>query len=138
VGDEKPKREPPTVTVIAIRAVTDPLTRRGLPARPEIIRLRHVLKDIVRAEGFEVVECFDRKPDGTTADQPAAGARPPERVVKSVEVVVCCPKCKKPTDHLRRCWPCEDWVCACGKLTGSCLISRCLRCQVDAKARGEE
>ena len=44
-----------------------------------------------------------------------------------------CPKCGKPTDERGRCWACKDWVCACGKCTGSPLISVCMRCQLDGE-----
>lgn len=40
-----------------------------------------------------------------------------------------CPKCSRPLDHLGRCFWCEEWLCRCGRLTGSCLISVCYACQ---------
>jgi hypothetical protein len=44
-----------------------------------------------------------------------------------------CAKCANPTDVYGRCWVCVDWVCGCGRLTGSVLISTCNQC-----ARGKE
>lgn len=40
-----------------------------------------------------------------------------------------CPSCKRRTDENRICWKCQNRPCrACGKLTGSALLSLCNQC----------
>jgi hypothetical protein len=69
--------------VLVIEAGPDPLTRRGYPPRPAEARLRGVLKGLVRAAGFKVVDCYPHPPPaapavagGTIGDPDAGGTGP--------------------------------------------------------------
>jgi hypothetical protein len=41
-----------------------------------------------------------------------------------------CKKCGRVLDAAGRCFWCQEWVCACGRFTGSSLISMCQVCQL--------
>jgi hypothetical protein len=65
-------------TVLVIRAVKDPQTRRGLPERDPDDRLGLLLKRIVRDYGFRVEVCCDADRVELVPRAPAAEQPPSE------------------------------------------------------------
>jgi hypothetical protein len=95
--------------LIELKIGCDPQTEDGYPERSGDYRLRLGLKRLLRGLGLRCVRVmYGRAPHG-----------PP------------CPKCGSPTDDCRRCWRCFDWICLCGKLTGSALYSTCPQCALE-------
>ena len=83
----EPARQKEHVTLELVSG-TDPITRHGHEERDPIIRLRHVLEDLLRHFGFRCV------------------------AVKTGQSEDPCPKCKTPLDRLGRCAKCRTG-CAC-------------------------
>jgi hypothetical protein len=94
------------------REDSDQLNRRGG------VELRVVEECQREADATPGARCSDLEGHSDREPTPSLSPRP-------------CPNCRRPTDDRGRCWECLDWICACGRLTGSNLISMCWLCQCE-------
>ncbi|HEY1187150.1 MAG TPA: hypothetical protein VGE74_05800 [Gemmata sp.] len=121
-------------------AVDESLTAYVLAGEPSVMFLDWTEKGKRRGGRFVSASYRhvpDQPPDWVMRDQGAwrawcAGAQ--QRQKNPTPTPKPCPTCKVPLDPRGRCWGCKEWVCGCGRFTGSCLISVCLTCQCQAEA----